>query len=68
MGRRKKYGDDINPEILRLYEEEDKSLNQISIDLKIHPEIVKRKLKSMGINVRGRSDAMKNYYKNHGGP
>ena len=67
MGRKKIHGDEINPEIKRLYEECNLSFNQISQKLGVHPEIIKRKLKSMGVITRNLSQAMSNYFKNFGG-
>ena len=66
MGRRKIYGDDLNPEIKRLYLDFNYSFNQISKELEIHPQVVKRKLKSMGVETRNLSKAMSNYFKNFG--
>lgn len=67
MGRRKIYGDDLNPEIKRLYTDLNYSFNQIAKKLNIHPQVVKRKLQSMGIETRNLSIAMSNYFKNFGG-
>jgi len=64
MGRKKLHGEEINPEIKRLYVDCNKSLKQISDILSVHPEVIKRRLKSMGIETRNLSDAMKNFFKN----
>lgn len=64
MGRKKLIGDEINPEIKKLYEDCHYSFNQISSKLNIHPETVKRRLKSMGILTRNLSQAMINFHKN----
>lgn len=64
MGRRKKYSDSINPKIKELYVEKNMSLNQISQTLNIHPQICKRRLQSMGIDLRNQSQAMENFHQN----
>jgi hypothetical protein len=61
MGRRKIVTDDMNPEIKKLYTNND-SLSEIGIKLNIHPQIVKRRLQSMGIKIRDKSQAMKIYH------
>ena len=59
MSNRLKYGDDHNNEILRLYVEEELSLSKIAQKFSMHPEVIKRKLKSMGvIAIRGKKEAM----------
>lgn len=63
-GRKKKYGDDINSEILKLYVEEELSLNAISIKIKVHPQIIKRRLQSMNVQIRNKSQAMKLSHQN----
>lgn len=60
-GRKKKYSDSLNPEMVRLYET-GKSLYAIGQELKVHPEIVKRRLMEAGIEIRCKSDAMKLYH------
>ena len=62
-GRKKIYTDEMNPEIKRLYEEEDMSMYAIGQKLKVHPQVVKRKLISMGVEIRDKSAAMKLFYK-----
>ncbi|MHA2010076.1 MAG: hypothetical protein ACXADW_19085 [Candidatus Hodarchaeales archaeon] len=61
MGRKKIYSDDLNPQIKQLYES-GKSLNEIRTILGVHPEIAKRRLIHMGIEVRNKSDAMVNFH------
>ena len=61
MGRRKIYPDSLNPEIRRLYIAGN-SLQRIAQELDMHPEIVKRRLRSMGIPIRNRGEAMKNFH------
>lgn len=61
MGRRQIYGDDLNPKIKQLYEE-GFSLSRIAIKLKCHPEVIKRKLISMGVEIRNQSEAMKQFH------
>jgi hypothetical protein len=60
-GRKKKYSDSLNPEMVRLYEA-GMSLYAIGQELKVHPEIVKRRLMDAGIEIRCKSDAMKLYH------
>jgi hypothetical protein len=62
-GRKKIYGDELNPEIARLYTEENLSLYAISQKMGVHPEVVKRKLTAMNIPVRNKSNAMKLFYR-----
>lgn len=62
-GRKKKYSDSLNPEMIRLYQEEGLSLYAIGKTLGVHPEIVKRRLKEAGIDIRSKSDAMKLFHK-----
>ena len=60
MGRSKKWGDENNSEIKRLYVEENLSLKVIGNRFgSMHPEIVKRKLIKMGVTIRDKSSAMK---------
>lgn len=61
-GRKKIYKDDLNPEIKRLYEEELQSMYAISQKLNVHPQVIKRKLLSMGVHIRNKSEAMILYY------
>ncbi len=67
MGRRKIYTDDLNPEIKRLYTEENLSMYAISQETEVHPQVIKRKLISMGIEVRNKSEAMKLFYSKKSG-
>ena len=64
-GRKKIYTDELNPEIKRLYEEELQSMYAISQKLKVHPQVIKRKLISMGVYIRNKSEAMTLYYAKH---
>ncbi len=67
MGRRKIYTDDLNPEIKRLYTEENLSMHAISQEMEVHPQVIQRKLISMGIKVRNKSEAMKLFYSKKSG-
>ncbi len=60
-GRKKKYSDDLNPEMVRLYGE-GLSLYAIGKQLRVHPEIVKRRLMDAGVEVRNKSEAMTLYH------
>lgn len=61
-GRRKVHGDELNPEIVRLYTEEKLSMSAISKKLGIHPQVIKRKLQASGVEVRNKSQAMTLYH------
>ncbi len=61
-GRRKIYTDDLNPEIKKLYVEDSLSMYEISKKMSVHPQVIKRKLIAMGIEVRNKSEAMKLFY------
>lgn len=67
MGRPRKHGDEINSEIKRLYVDNSMSLNKISEVLSVHPEVIKRRLKLMGVPIRQLGPAMSNFYKNNRG-
>ncbi len=67
MVRRREQGDEVNQEIRKLYVDESLSLNKISSLLSIHPQVIKRRLKEMGVEVRTLSKAMTNFYSNRGG-
>lgn len=60
-GRRKKYSDALNPQMIELYES-GMSLYAIGKQLKVHPEIVKRRLQEAGVEIRDKSNAMKLYH------
>ena len=60
-GRKKKYSDDLNPEMKKLYDE-GLSLYAVGKQLGVHPEIVKRRLEKMGVQVRNKSSAMRLYH------
>lgn len=62
MGRRQKYGDEVNPRILELYNN-NISLSKIGKELGIHPQVIKRKLIKMGVEIRGISEAMVVHHK-----
>ncbi len=62
MGRKKIHTDEINPEVKRLYVEENLSMYAIGKKLGMHPQVIKRKLKSMEIEVRDKSQAMTLFY------
>ncbi len=64
MGRRRVHDDSSNSEIKKLYVSMKLSLGQISDIMCMHKQVIKRKLQSMGIEIRNRSDAMKQFYKN----
>jgi DNA-binding transcriptional MerR regulator len=61
MTRQRKYSDDLNPRIKRLYKD-GFSLSEIACLLDCHPEVVKRRLKTMGVKIRNRSEAMRQYH------
>lgn len=61
-GRKKIHTDEVNPEVRRLYEKELLSMYAIGLQLEMHPQVVKRKLISMGIYVRNKSEAMTLFY------
>jgi hypothetical protein len=60
-GRKANYSN-IDPKISSLYKK-GWSFNRIAKKLKIHPEIVKRRCKAMGIETRNLSQAMSLYHK-----
>lgn len=62
MGRNKKYGDELNPEVLELYRQ-GFSLSAIGKQMEMPPQVVKRKLIEMGEPVREASEAMKLFHK-----
>lgn len=57
MGRSKKYGDELNPEVLKLYRQ-GLSMSAIGKKMGMPPQVVKRKLQQMGEIIRGTSEAM----------
>ncbi len=57
MGRNKKYGDELNPEVLQLYES-GLSMSAIGKQMEMPVQVVKRKLIEMGQLIRGTSEAM----------
>ena len=64
MVRPKMYSDDDNERIKRLYTKDRESLSAIARMFNYSsPEIVKRKLESMGVRIRNRSAAMKAIHK-----
>lgn len=67
MGRQQVYGDENNEEIKRLFEVEKLSLNAISRQFGMHPQVVKRKLAKMGVNSRDKSQAMRIYHQQRKG-
>lgn len=64
MGRYKKHPESLNPDIKRMYVKENKSLREIGKYFSMHQQSVKRRLQSMGIEIRNRSEAMKTLHKN----
>lgn len=61
MGRSKKYGDNLNPEVLELYRE-GLSMSAIGKKMGMPAQVVKRKLMEMGELIRGASEAMKLFH------
>ncbi len=66
-GRKPIHGDEHDAEIKRLFVEEEWSLNRISRQFTMHPEIVKRKLHKMGVETRNKSEAMTIFHKQRKG-
>lgn len=57
MGRNKKYGDELNPEVLELYRS-GLSMSAIGKKMGMPPQVVKRKLIEMCEPIRGINEAM----------
>ena len=66
MGRNAKYTTEHDVEIKNLYEQETMSLSKLGQKFKMPPEVIKRKLKKMGVTLRDRSEAMRLSHKERG--
>jgi IS30 family transposase len=62
MGRKQIYGDELNPEMKRLFEE-GCSLREIGRRLAVHHEIVRRRLVNLGVKTRNRTEAMVQFHR-----
>lgn len=65
-GRKRIYLEELNKDIFDLYVNQFMSLSFISQQLDVPPEIVKRRLKEMGVTIRSKSEAMILFHKKKG--
>jgi hypothetical protein len=62
MGRKRLYNTELDKEIVYDYSICHMSLSQIGKKYGHHPQVIKRRLEWLGIPIRSKSEAMKNFH------